>query len=200
MKQYDELATEATSLLSKEESKMSSEGDSYQFNYNITVSMRLLLNDVKIMTGRSEEALDQLLSMHKWLASLPHQSIVAFWLWQVKCHVVNGYIRLRNWKAATLEMNQMLNELQGLVQTCADAEERSNLIKAQIVISTRLARLLFQVFVMVFNCLGAALISAHRYSRSAQSRRVACTTKKRRRCWPRMRSYPETARCSRRCC
>lgn len=147
MKQYDELATEATSILTEEELKMAAEGERYEFNYNTTVSMRLLLNDVKIMTGRSEEALEQLLTMHKWLDSLPQQSIVSFWLWQVKCHVVNGYIRLRNWKAATLDMNQMLNQLQRMVQACTNPEEKSNLIKAQIVVSTRLARLLFQVYI-----------------------------------------------------
>lgn len=145
MKQYDELATEAASILAEEESRLTTEGESTLFNYNTTVSMRLLLNDVKIMTGRSEEALQQLLAMHKWLASLPQESIVAFWLWQVKCHVVNGYIRLRNWKAATLEMNQMINDLQSMVQSCTDADTKINLVKAQIVLLTRLARLLFQV-------------------------------------------------------
>ncbi len=145
MKQYDELATEAASILAEEESRLAVEGESNRFNYNTTVSMRLLLNDVKIMTGRSEEALQQLLAMHKWLASLPQESIVTFWLWQVKCHIVNGYIRLRNWKAATLEMNRMLNDLQSLVQGCTNAETKIDLVKAQIVLLTRLARLLFQV-------------------------------------------------------
>jgi len=145
MKQYDELATEAASILAEEESRLAAEGESERFNYNTTVSMRLLLNDVKIMTGRSEEALQQLLAMHKWLASLPQESIVTFWLWQVKCHVVNGYIRLRNWKAATLEMNRMLNDLQSLVQGCSNVETKTDLVKAQIVLLTRLARLLFQI-------------------------------------------------------
>lgn len=145
MKQYDELATEAASILAEEESRLAAAGESDRFNFNTTVAMRLLLNDVKIMTGRSEEALQQLLAMHQWLASLPEESIVAFWLWQVKCHVVNGYIRLRNWKAATLELNHMLNDLQKMVQSCSDANTKIDLVKAQIVLLTRLARLLFQV-------------------------------------------------------
>jgi hypothetical protein len=152
MKQYDELATEATSILAEEELKIAAAEDNTEhFNYNVVVSMRLLLNDIKIMTGRSEEAIQQLMSMHKWLKTLPQKSIVAFWLWQVKCHVVNGFIRLRNWKAATLEMNGMINELQEFVHNCVNVEEKANLVKAQIVLLARMARLLFQVrFICAF--------------------------------------------------
>jgi len=42
-------------------------------------------------------------------------------------------------------MNRMLNDLQSLVQGCTNAETKIDLVKAQIVLLTRLARLLFQV-------------------------------------------------------
>lgn len=163
MKLYDELANEVTAILVEEEKKMEHDGDDQQgssFNYNVVVSMRLVLNDIKLMTGRSEEAVEQLNAIKTWLTATANattsessnsssnggnNSIVLFWLWQVKCHIVSGYIRLRNWKSASLELNAMLNELQQRVAVCTVAEDRTNLLKGQITLLTRLARMLFQV-------------------------------------------------------
>lgn len=146
MKLYDELANEVTAILQDEEKKIAGDADPQNINYNVVVSMRLLLNDIKLMTGRSEEAVEQLNAMKAWLESVqPATSVVLFWLWQVKCHIVNGYIRLRNWRSASLELNGMLNELQRRHTACTSAEDRTHLLKAQITLLTRLARMLFQV-------------------------------------------------------
>lgn len=148
MKLYDDLANEVSSLLVDEERKFKSDPDPKKFNYNVIVSTRLLLNDIKLMTGRSEEAVEQLNSMKLWLLNIEPSNIIFFWLWQVKSHLVNGFIRLRNWKGASLELNGMLNELQGRIQACNHTEDRTNLLKGQIILLTRLARLLFQVRIM----------------------------------------------------
>jgi hypothetical protein len=145
MKLYDELTNEVTAILQDEEKKLESDAEPRSFNYNVIVSMRLLLNDIKLMTGRSEEAVEQLNAMKSWLSGVEATSNALFWLWQVKCHIVNGYVRLRNWKHASLELNGMLNELQLRLTACTVAEDKANLVKAQIVLLTRLARMLFQV-------------------------------------------------------
>lgn len=145
MKSYDELANEVTAILSEEERKVAVDVQPREFNHNIAVSMRLLLNDIKLMTGRSEEAVEQLNTMKAWLSSEAPTSNVLFWLWQVRCHIANGYIRLRNWRSASFELNDMLNDLQQRVLVCGSVEDRSQLVKGQIVLLTRLARLLFQV-------------------------------------------------------
>ena len=145
MKLYDELATEISGLIAEETKKIESGGNNSGFNYDVIVSMRLLLNDVKLMTGRSEEAVEQLHNIKTWLSTEKPSNNVIFWMWQVKCHIVNGYIRLRNWKQASLELNCMINELHQRVNACTNAEDRSSLIKAQILLLTRLSRMLFQV-------------------------------------------------------
>jgi hypothetical protein len=155
MKLYDDLANEVTIILNDEEAK-NGDATPAEFNYNIIVSMRLLLNDIKLMTGRSEEAVEHLNAMKRWLETVTTENATnntvnisaLFWLWQVKSHIVNGYIRLRNWRAASLEINSMLNDLQARVLACTGsgcAEDRSLLVKAQIVMLTRQARMLFQV-------------------------------------------------------
>lgn len=149
MKQYDELTTEATGILTEEEKRIHLEGGNANFNYNIIVAMRLLLNDIKLMTGRSEEAIEQLNAMKKWLEGVEQSAVVSFWLWQVKSHLVNGYIRVRNWKEATVLLNQMINDLETLKMGCTSDNDKSKLTKAQILLLTRLARLLFQVCLIV---------------------------------------------------
>jgi hypothetical protein len=151
MKLYDDLANEVTIILNDEEAK-NGDASPAEFNYNIIVSMRLLLNDIKLMTGRSEEAVEHLNAMKRWLVSVTSDNTTSnnsalFWLWQVRSHIVNGYIRLRNWRAASLEINSMLNDLQTRVLACpgSSAEDRSLLVQAQIVMLTRQARMLFQV-------------------------------------------------------
>lgn len=163
MKQYDELATEATGILVEEEKRMATEGEHAKFNYNITVSMRLLLNDIKLVTGRSEEAIEQLNGLKHWLEGCEQSSIVCFWLWQVRSHLVNGYIRVRNWREATMQMNRMLNDLQVCMQGCTSAGDKSQLVKAQILLLTRLARLLFQVRMHIHMYCTCIIFLIHHY-------------------------------------
>jgi hypothetical protein len=148
MKMYDELSTEASSLLLSEENRMQAANDD-KVNYTVLVSMRLLLNDVKLMTGRSEEAVEQLLSLKDWLASIikdsPQNATAVFWLWEVKSQIVNAYARLRNWNCAIITLNGMLHELETLRLSTTNTDDNTNLLRAQILVSVQLARLLFQV-------------------------------------------------------
>ena len=60
MKMYDDLLHEVTAILSEEETKLRNllqlnASASVGAMYNITFSLRLLIVEVKLMTGRSQE-------------------------------------------------------------------------------------------------------------------------------------------------
>ena len=170
MKLYDELTVEVGNVLNSEEKRVEAEkvqqqqaqvaGEAppsnvafqtkSQQNLNLTVSMRLLLYEVKMMTGRSQEALEKLLLLSKWLLDLEvadgtPTAVVSFWLWQVRCHIVNAHIRLRNWKAAALDLQAMIVDLDRYMSNNDCADEKAALMKAKIILLLKTARVLLQV-------------------------------------------------------
>lgn len=159
MKLYDELIAEVQSILNNQEHldsllTVTTNDSNNNIDYHTTISMRLLLNNIKLMTGRSQEAMDQLIILKRWLLCCndnnndnnnKSSTIILFWLWEVKSHIINAHIRLRNWKAATLELNDMINEIEIFIQDAINIQEKANYIKALIYVMLKLAKLLLQV-------------------------------------------------------
>jgi hypothetical protein len=148
MKMYDDLSNEISQFLEEEENKQEDPTLTPSERQCLILSMRLLLNDVKLMTGRGEESIEELKMVSSWLASSEHSAMI-FWLWRTKMHIVNAYIRMRNWKAALLEMDCILAELEqrGALLAVDDkqSDDTPRLIMAQIFMLVKMARLSFQV-------------------------------------------------------
>lgn len=171
MKKYDDLIVEVGNILNAEEKRMEAErsalgGDAHaaQPNYNLTISMRLLLYEMKMMTGRSQEALEKLFVLRESLAESlqstqsneednssnnnSNKTLISFWLWQVRCHIVNAFIRQRNWKAAAVDLQHMLVELGHLIQEAESSgatEEAASMTKAKVLLLLKLSRVLLQI-------------------------------------------------------
>jgi hypothetical protein len=147
MKMYDELATEANNLLAIEEGKQ------IEVNPNILVSMKLLISEVKVMTGRNQEALDQLYVTRSSLQAEvtgTHSSAYStrFWLLQVGSHIVNAAVRLRNWKTAVNELRRLLCDVKAEIVSGNEAFSVTDVLslkRSQVIIMLRLSRVLLQV-------------------------------------------------------
>eukprot|EP01034_Spumella_vulgaris_P021350 gene21350-27380_t len=131
------------------------------------MSMKLLLSEVKVMTGRNQEALDQLYATRSWL--LQQETIdnttysTRFWLLQVGSHIVNAAVRLRNWKTAVNELRRLLCDVKADIASGSDtysAADILNLKRSQAVIMLRLSRVLLQI--------GAVKDSSAYYERASQ--------------------------------
>eukprot|EP01038_Epipyxis_sp_PR26KG_P016847 gene16847-23079_t len=138
LKMYDDLSQEVTDVLNKEESKIDS-------NVSLITSLRLLITEVKVMTGRSQEALEQIFFISKWLKSLNQSIIADFWIWQSKCSLINISIRLRQWKMAIQELKLLSIDIEFAIQLTNIESEKIILKKCLIIILSRLSKVLLQI-------------------------------------------------------
>ena len=70
---------------------------------------------------------------------------MTYWLWQVRLHTINAHIRLRNYKKAVQELRGLLDESQARQTDDLDKAVLADLQKAEVVLLTRLSRVLLQV-------------------------------------------------------
>jgi len=68
-----------------------------------------------------------------------------YWKWHTHCHMVNNYIRCRNWKQALRLLRDMTIDVKHHIDQTSDIAEQSDLIAAQIVLLCRSSKLLLQV-------------------------------------------------------
>lgn len=126
MKLYDELTTEINLLLTHQPSF--DQIDNIQIlQLEHYLSLRLLLSEVKVMTGHSQEAIEEYLSLQHWLTSLssfyPNESM--YYHYHISCHLINTYIRNRNWKYAIRLLRDLSITVQQLIQTKLQPQQAS---------------------------------------------------------------------------
>lgn len=145
MKMYDELSVEAGNLLSREESKSSGA------NHNMIASMKLLLYEVKVMTGRHQEAVDQLYAFRQHLELQGQDDFTRFWLLLVTAHITNAATRLRNWKGAITELRKLVVDVKHEISVAKDMVSKINLQRSLVLILLRLSRVLLQVPRLIYS-------------------------------------------------
>jgi hypothetical protein len=133
LKMFDELGQEATKILQEEEKTSTPTSE-------ISLSMRLLICETKIMTGRCDEAVEQLVQLRSWLSSTGENSRCE-WDWRFHCSIVNAYVRLRQWRLAIVELRTMLV----LLEKGIDNTVSSNFSMSRISLLCLLSRVLLQV-------------------------------------------------------
>jgi len=145
MKLFDELSAEIQSILTSNETNTIDPSDllsttsassisllqppttattietsllSNYINYNLTISLRLLLINIKLITGRTQEALELLYILKNWIVILIKNEIkiniihiLNYWFYQIKCLIINVLIKVRNYKLACIDLNDMINEI-----------------------------------------------------------------------------------------
>jgi hypothetical protein len=123
----------------------------------------LLIAETKIMSGRGEEAIEQLFLLRQWLANTTESTSTKdrgdqsqnteMCSLRVQCSIINVHIRLRQWRLAVLELNTVLKMINKSI-SCneTEASDLSSswwLIACKVVLSCLLSRLLLQVVELV---------------------------------------------------
>ena len=147
LKMLDELQQETCAVLALEESKLLSHLTGREtvveaekggvgtflgyprpsvdsFRVDNIVSLQLLFVEVKVVTGRGDEALNVLYMLKQWLSTPEEGAIpaaaadsavgsrVLMWKWKVIWSLVNVLLRQRLWRQGIKEMISMLDEVQ----------------------------------------------------------------------------------------
>lgn len=142
LKMFDELAVEVTSVLQGELVGATATENSPLTS--VQLQMLLLHMECKSTTGRSEEALEELISLHAAL-SVPSSCSptevrrVFLWKWRVKSAIVNVALKHRLVKLAQTELFVMLQEIMSLQNS--DSHNKIDLKKAEVVVRCRISRL-----------------------------------------------------------
>jgi hypothetical protein len=141
---FDELCKEVGDILEKEDQ---GGHDKSMDEENSSVSLRLLLAEVKAMTGRGEEALAQLYVLRFKLQGRPHGTFRESWSLRTTNSIVNAAIRQRMWHIAISELSSMLESIrqQYASLSVANIEISTQFYRAEIVLLCRLSRILLQV-------------------------------------------------------
>lgn len=142
LKMFDEIGQDTNTILNEEDGALGS-SDSHN---NISLAMRLLSCEIKIMTGRCDEAVEQLLLLRKSLVEKEFPGRIP-WDLRFQCAIVNAYIRMRQWRLAVLELRNALADID------LKFEVASHALNAKLSVLCLLARVLLQV--------GAIEASAH---------------------------------------
>jgi hypothetical protein len=170
LKMFDDLSFEATNLLSAERTRILRDVDTDETvrSSNNINAMRLLISEVKTMTGNGEDAFQDMFQLRneleKQTAMDPLSSAVSsslWWTWRVTSSIINAAIMQRLWRMALGELLGFLASLRTKHKSMADAlhsssskESVQGFRRAEIIILCRLSRILLQVIISASrNCL-----------------------------------------------
>jgi hypothetical protein len=143
LKLYDDLCTDLGQRLSVNSTAINKITVDTIESLDQTVSLRLLLAEAKLLSGRGSEAMDLFRSLQQWLETVTLSPTLTsrklFWHWQVRGALCNALIRQRSWKPA-------LRLLRTLSMEAKNGEgEREVLAACEVLLLSRLGRLLLQV-------------------------------------------------------
>lgn len=161
LKMFDDLSFEATNLLSAERAKILLDGDldeAMRSSNNIN-AMRLLISEVKTMTGNGEDAFQEMYQFRDELQKLSTLdisssavSLSVWWTWRVTSSIINAAIRQRLWRMALAELLGLLTSLRtkhkSMVSTLNSSSTKESVKgfrRVEIIILCRMSRILLQV-------------------------------------------------------
>lgn len=150
-----------TKMLDDLQAELSREIDSLQgrplveTEFDRVCSYRLLLQEVRILSGNAGSVVEDLLALHEELLQLEHGEDngdesrrrswrASYWRWACSLQLVNAFLRLRQWRRALLELRKIQRGLadEGSAQ---HEEEKTDFCYARVALSIRLVRLLLQM-------------------------------------------------------
>ena len=160
LKMFDDLSFEATNLLSALRTRILRDVDSDEAvrSSNNINAMRLLISEVKTMTGNGEDAFQDMFQLRDELekqTALDPLSAVSpslWWTWRVTSSIINAAIRQRLWRMALGELLGFLTSLRTKHKSMADTlysssskESMKGFRRVEIIVLCRLSRILLQV-------------------------------------------------------
>ena len=163
LKMFDELTQEVGKVLSLEQARLdanridisSSTTSSSFLPQETVILLQLLLAEVKIMTGRGDEALIELYDVKSALQQKLCDSQLApvgdgairSWLWRTRAAITNVLIRQRVWRHAVAELDDMCADIGTAIDECRKTGQEIGAVLAEALIVTycRLSRTLMHV-------------------------------------------------------
>jgi hypothetical protein len=172
LKMFDELVQEATAVLGTEEQRITNllkaqSGNICGYdrphqgvlNSDKLLALQLLLIEARAMTGRGEEALQQLYALRKWLCddlsevNILENEEILWWKWRIQWSIINTLSKQRQWRQALFELQTILRDVQWkrsqLESPFVTSHCLMSLLSSEIIILCRLSRALLQVFMLI---------------------------------------------------
>jgi len=152
LKMYDELGLEVSKALDHHRAVKVINEESISTDISSTL-LGLLLAEIKLITGQSDDAIQELYSIRNSILSnirsdSRRQDWIC-WLHRTQSAIVNALIRQRLWRRAIAELTRCVGDLRlQLFQALGDNADRHTLglvVEALILVFCRLSRTLLQV-------------------------------------------------------
>lgn len=155
LKMFDEIFQEATAALTFEEQCLGTGQSVYEHGVQDKIlALQLLLIEARAMTGRGEEALQQLYSLRKWLCNnLPFHDVqlsdeILWWKWRVQWSIINTLSKQRQWRQSIYELQSILRDVQWkrshFILSAQSIHSHASLLSSEILIHCRMSRILLQ--------------------------------------------------------
>jgi hypothetical protein len=168
LKMFDELVQEATAVLTTEEHRINALRDQSDTGYDRphqgvcnsdkVLALQLLLIEARAMTGRGEEALQQLYALRKWLCDdlsdveILENDEILWWKWRIQWSIINTLSKQRQWRQTLFELQTTLRDVQWKRSQLESPFQTPlclmRLLSSEIIILCRLSRALLQVFLI----------------------------------------------------
>lgn len=167
MKFYDDLNLEASNFLNSinnnQEELIRLTSASSTYSLDLICSIKLLICEVKFITGYLQEGLQNLcflsqrleamiISLYKNKPSQEKSTVsinnLYYWHWHVVLQQVNAYIRLRNWKQAITILKNLNKDIETRIQDNIASnllQENEFLYKGQFNLLIRLFKIYLQI-------------------------------------------------------
>eukprot|EP00596_Hydrurales_sp_CCMP1899_P005610 CAMPEP_0119036770 /NCGR_PEP_ID=MMETSP1177-20130426/4707_1 /TAXON_ID=2985 /ORGANISM="Ochromonas sp, Strain CCMP1899" /LENGTH=415 /DNA_ID=CAMNT_0006997107 /DNA_START=66 /DNA_END=1310 /DNA_ORIENTATION=- len=173
LKMFDDLSIEAGNVLATERARfalmgMQTHSEAYVQCSNTMYALRLLLAEVKAMTGNGEDAFRQLYQLRHELDGQPRDGNVSvtaesylegcfWWRSRVTSSIINAAVRQRLWRIAVAELKDLLDSFRDEHTRLLSLEESKGgeaevctrqFHRVEIILLCRLSRLLLQIGAM----------------------------------------------------
>lgn len=158
LKMFDELLHEASTVLAFEEQQAHVLLQGIErpkqglFFSDKVLALQLLLIETRTMTGRGEEALQQLYSLRNWLCdnlSPNNNDQLLWWKWRVQWSIINTLSKQRQWRQTIYELQTILRDVQwkrsNLSAPQHGIHSHASLLSSEILVLCRMSRTLLQV-------------------------------------------------------
>lgn len=164
LKMFDELSVEVSMILQKAEFDFGNckdgNKDSIARCADKIIALQLLLIEVKTMTGRGEDAMNQLYSLQRWLGrqsefiwppttSANKSQVPLWWKWRIIWAIINNLVKQRQWRQSLRELQSLLRDIQTSRRSDMHPQHARRIITAEIIILSRMSRIFVQANVSI---------------------------------------------------
>lgn len=116
------------------------------------VAIKVLEAEIKVVTGRGNEAVEHMYTIINELEDIftTSNSLKVFWKFVITGNVVNAILRMRNWKAAIDELQKLVESIEETLDRCHSVNDRHFYSSSLMIVLMRMALIHMQVMYMYY--------------------------------------------------